>query len=588
MATLSATESQPIAVAVGEGNAKEVASKLEKQGVHFQEIVDDAREGANVQSVDLGVFKAFKLHWKAALWSMGISTCLVMEGYDLVIINSFFGQNDFIQRFGTLIPGTDKKEITAPWQSGLSNSALCGEIIGLAINGWASERFGYRRTLMAALFVMFCSIFVPVFMTSLPVLSFGDVLQGIPWGMFQTATTAFAVEICPQTLRHYLTTYVCFCWGLGILLSSIVVRASLGLAGNDWSWRLPFVLQWIWPIPLFMVAYFVPESPWWLVRKGRNADARESVRRLSPTGFYDDRGLDRQVALMMHTTALEAVETKGASYIDCFKGINLRRTSICCITWAMQWLCGNPLMSFAVVFYQKAGLSETMSLNFTIIMNTTYLWGVLISWKLMDHLGRRTIYILGGCLSCVILSTLGGLGFGSGKDISWATGSLLIVFALAYNCTIGSICYAIVSEVPSGRLRAKTIVLARLTYNLTGLVTNTITPRMLSETAWNWGSKGAFLYLGTCAILTVYFFFCLPETRNRSFGEIELLFENKVPARKFAKTKVDQFQTVTAVGTIYQPVAIAHINANGADDDRSIDEKKSSRTTLHTTTTNED
>ena len=77
----------------------------------------------------------------------------------------------------------------------------------------------------------------------------------------------------------------------------------------------------------------------------------------------------------------------------------------------------------------------------------------------MDHLGRRTIYILGGCLSCVILSTLGGLGFGSGKDISWATGSLLIVFALAYNCTIGSICYAIVSEVPSGRLRAKTIVL---------------------------------------------------------------------------------------------------------------------------------
>ena len=111
---------------------------------------------------------------------------------------------------------------------------------------------------------------------------------------------------------------------------------------------------------------------------------------------------------------------------------------------------------------------------------------------------------------------------------------------------------------------------------------------MLSENAWNWGSKGAFLYLGTCAILTVYFFFCLPETRNRSFGEIELLFENKVPARKFAKTKVDQFQTVTAVGTIYQPVAIAHINANGADDDRSIDEKKSSRTTLQTTTTNDE
>ncbi len=97
------------------------------------------------------------------------------------------------------------------------------------------------------------------------------------------------------------------------------------------------------------------------------------------------------------------------------------------------------------------------------------------------------------------------------------------------------------SEIPSGRLRAKSIVLARLAYNLTGLVTNTITPRALNADAWNWGAKVGYLYLGICALFTVYFFFCLPETRNRSFGEIELLFENKIGARKFSSTVVDQF-----------------------------------------------
>ena len=67
-----------------------------------------------------------------------------MEGYDLVIINSFFGQTAFKEKFGDTDPVSGEKFITSAWQTGLSNSALAGEIIGLAINGWASERFGYR------------------------------------------------------------------------------------------------------------------------------------------------------------------------------------------------------------------------------------------------------------------------------------------------------------------------------------------------------------------------------------------------------------------------------------------------------------
>lgn len=546
---------------VDDDHMKRLQNGVEKQGVRFQEVVKDAREGDKEANVDLGVYHAFKLHWKAALWSIAISTCLVMEGYDLVIINSFYGQPDFKARFGTLIPGTNEKEITAPWQSGLSNSALCGEIIGLAINGWASERFGFRRTLMAALTLMTFSIFVPVFATSLPVFSFGEVLQGIPWGMFQTLTTAFAVEICPQTLRHYLTTYVCFCWGLGIFLSSVVVRATLQIEGSQWSWRLPFVLQWVWPIPLLIVSYLVPESPWWLVRKGRYEQAKVSVRRLAPEGMDSDRQVDQQVALMIHTSSLEEAETQGASYLECFRGINLRRTVIVCIVWAFQWLCGNPFMNFAVVFFQRAGLDPAMSLNFNIIMNTTYMIGTVASWKLMDHFGRKTLYTAGGAILCVILAVIGGLGFGNGSNVSWAIGSLLIVFALAYNCTIGPVCYAIVAEIPSGRLRAKSIVLARLTYNLTGLVTNTITPRIISTTAWNWGAKGAFLYLGTCFIVTLWCFFYLPETRRRSFGQIEMLFEARIPARRFNSTVVDQFGSVYAVGRDGEKTDLTTINS---------------------------
>lgn len=59
--------------------------------------------------------------------------------------------------------------------------------------------------------------------------------------------------------------------------------------------------------------------------------------------------------------------------------------------------------------------------------------------------------------------------------------------------------------------------------------------------AWNWGAKAGFFYAGTNILCLIWCWFRLPETKDRSFGEIDLLFEAKVPARKFKYTQVDQF-----------------------------------------------
>lgn len=106
-----------------------------------------------------------------------------MEGYDVVLIASFYGHPAFLKKFG--VPGPEGKNIIpAAWQSGLGNGSSAGGIIGLLINGWASERFGPRKTFLIAMVLMIAAIFVPVFAQSLPVLTFGEVLCGIPWGKF--------------------------------------------------------------------------------------------------------------------------------------------------------------------------------------------------------------------------------------------------------------------------------------------------------------------------------------------------------------------------------------------------------------------
>jgi SP family general alpha glucoside:H+ symporter-like MFS transporter len=92
------------------------------------------------------------------------------------------------------------------------------------------------------------------------------------------------------------------------------------------SWKLPFALQWIWPVPLFIMACFVPQSPWWLVRQGRYQDAERSVARLTDAEHYSELEVKQSVAMMIHTTEMEKQTTAGASYIgDCHDGV--RRVS---------------------------------------------------------------------------------------------------------------------------------------------------------------------------------------------------------------------------------------------------------------------
>jgi SP family general alpha glucoside:H+ symporter-like MFS transporter len=60
-------------------------------------------------------------------------------------------------------------------------------------------------------------------------------------------------------LQGYLTAWVSMCWGIGGFLASVILRATLTIEGN-WAWRLAYMLQWVWPVPLFLVGWFAPES----------------------------------------------------------------------------------------------------------------------------------------------------------------------------------------------------------------------------------------------------------------------------------------------------------------------------------------
>jgi SP family general alpha glucoside:H+ symporter-like MFS transporter len=167
--------------------------------------------------------------------------------------------------------------------------------------------------------------------------------------------------------------------------------------------------------------------------------------------------------------------------------------------------------------------------------------GTVGSWFLMSRVGRRKIHFSGLCMQCLLLIIVGCLSFAGSNSSVWAIGALLIVFTFVYDFTVGPVTYSLISELSSTRLKAKTIVLARAAYNASNIFVNVMTNYQLSSSAWNWGAKAAFFWAGTALLSAVWVFFRLPEPKGRTYAELDLLFEHKVPARKFAQTKIDPF-----------------------------------------------
>ncbi|KAL2871432.1 general substrate transporter [Aspergillus lucknowensis] len=493
------------------------------------------------QEHNLGFWEALRRYPNAVLWSVLLSTSIIMEGYDIVLISSFIAQPSFRDQYGEFDPGTDSHQITAPWQNGLINAVSIGTIIGAFANGFFVQKYGYRKVLLASLVAISAFIFVSFFSTNLPTLLVGQLLCGIPWGVFATMAPAYASEVCPLALRGYLTVYVNLCWALGQLISA-GVQAGFASTTTEWSYRIPFAIQWAWPIVLFPILWFAPESPWHLVRAGKYAEAEIAAERL---GSAVQRAHTKEtIAMMIHTNEIERSIDEGTSYLDCFRGVDLRRTEIACMAFAAQPFCGSSMAGTPTYFFVQAGLPESISFRMSVGGLGIASVGTIISWFILRLFGRRTLYLWGlGGLSA-ILCAVGFTSVGAGVDSTagnYAQAGLMLAWLGVYYLTVGPICYAIISEVSSTRLRNKSICIARIVYYISQIVCNSVNPEMLNPTAGNWRGKTGFFWGGCSFVFFVWTFFRLPETRGKTFEELDILFARRVKTREFGRYNVDAY-----------------------------------------------
>ncbi|GFP59044.1 general alpha-glucoside permease [Trichoderma asperellum] len=499
-----------------------------------KDLISDAIDGEN-QEHDMGVWEAVKTHPWACLWAFTMCFTIVMESFDMFLNGNFVAQSAFQKEFGVFVEGSGWT-IPTKWQSALFQSGQCGAFVGVFLAGPITNRLGYRWTTILGLVLMNATIFISFFANSLTLLVVGQALEGVPWGFFIANAPAYASEIVPLPLRGACTATLQMAWSIG---SIIVAAATLGYNKRDdqWAWRVPLALQWIFPTPLLILIFIAPESPWWLIRRGRKDEALRSIERL---GGKSGQNSANTLAMMERTVEIEKQMGGAPTILDLFKGTDLRRTTITCLMYASQNFAGNLIANQATFFFEQAGIGSDRAFQLNLINSCLQFVANACSWFLTAWFGRRTIYLWGTATNITLLFILGiCASIPQSQSTNYAQACLGIIISFVFAGSLGPISYTIISETSSVRLRALSTGVGRAAYYVAEIPMIYLASRLLNPTGWNLAGKCGYVWGGTACVCWVMAYFFLPELKHRTYRESDILFNRRIAARKFKSTVID-------------------------------------------------
>ena len=292
-------------------------------------------------------------------------------------------------------------------------------MLGSVIGGPFQDRLGRRWSLGSS--SMLCSAGVAIcFLSTLPrppngrrgTFTAGKFVEGTAIGMMLCTTQTYMSEVLPPALRGPVLAFFPIFTLVGQLLGAVSVFTSLGY-GGDVSFRVPFASQWPFSAITIVLAWFLPESPVWLLRRGCVEKALRCQRRLR-----DDA--DEVIEELQETLHHEGEENSGRlSYLECFRGVDRRRTFIVIFANLLPQIFGLKLLSLVSYFIQVVGMDADLSLIMLIVgIIAGVIANVASLWTLRSF-GRRPLCISTLLVTAVFWASMGLAGCFEGQAVVW-------------------------------------------------------------------------------------------------------------------------------------------------------------------------
>ncbi|WWC60749.1 uncharacterized protein I303_103325 [Kwoniella dejecticola CBS 10117] len=483
---------------------------------------------------DLGLWATVKQNKVIAGVAMAAAFSASLEGYQINLNGGIISNKGFI----ALMPRDAKGAILGKYVSAWGGIQSTGQTLGQIFLQYATDALG-RKVAMYILFAfLVASVIVESTVKGWQTWLVAKLFSGIGVGMLQTTLPVYIAEIAPNNLRGFLINAYTFWFCLGQLLAGVALNE---LNARKVNFKDAIYTQWGMIGIMGIIFVLLPESPWWLVGKGKLDKASRVLERYY--GRIEGYNVADEVNVMVATIEAERVTAARNNQEGpwaVFQGRNLLRLLIAAAPKIIQQFVGLSVFnSYSTYFFQLAGNKNPFLV--TVILGCVQLLAMLITAPLSDSIGRRPLTVYPYGITSLSVLALGIIGFFDYSSKS--LGSLLIFFAcLATFTTTGAsaIGYVYASEIPTYRLRARTSGWGLALSNMVAILFSFCTPLMLNGDA-KWGVKTGLFFGVAGSIATVVGWFILPEVARRSPAEIDELFEKKVPLRKFKgyKTEVE-------------------------------------------------
>ncbi|EXL40182.1 hypothetical protein FOCG_17283 [Fusarium oxysporum f. sp. radicis-lycopersici 26381] len=489
-------------------------------------------------ATSLTLLQSLKQNYRSVIFSILMATGPMAFGFDIIIVGVVTAFPAFLQRFGELQNGMPI--LPSIWLSLWNASMQIGFMIGSVIVGWVADRFGRKISMMTGSIITAAGIAV-VYTCDLSdsmghrrgTFLAGKIVIGMGLSMMATTCMTYNSEIVPVKLRGFALSLFQFQLVFGQLIAAVVAGSQIPDGFQRMSYRICFATQWALAGTAFISALIVPESPAWLLRKNDEAGARKSFGWLYKP-FQVEAAMVALQSTLEHERQ-EQADTADVTWSECFKGPNFRRMRIIIFASIVQQFHGTTFVANGTYFMIIAGLSPEKSIMVLEIASGLSLAAIMISWFLVDYLGRRRTIM--GCTALLAATWLsvGIAGFFSTQAALWYMGVMINLVMVFFNIGSGPVIPIIASETSSVRLRAKANAVGFICNSFMSWVFNFCVPYIFNSDEGNLGGKTGLIFAALSVIAWVVFWFDLPEMKNRTYLELDEMFENKVKTRQFRK-----------------------------------------------------
>ncbi|KAK1622958.1 lactose permease [Colletotrichum phormii] len=414
---------------------------------------------------------------------------------------------------------------------GLMNAVYpLGKVVALFIVTYISDRYGRKLPLVLGLVACIGFAILQGMSKDLPSFVIARALLGFFTTFISQPSPILITELAYPTHRGRITALYNTFFYFGSIFAAWCTFGTFKIA-STWSWRIPSILQGAVPIIQLMGVYFIPESPRWLMRRGRKDEARKVFADCHAGGNLNDPLVDFEMREVELTLGEEAEAMSQSSWLELVRTpANRKRTLIACIVgFSSQWNGVAVVSYYLSLVLNTIGITEVKDQTLINGMLQIFNWiiSTFLGALMVDRLGRRPLFLIStaGMLASYIAWT--GLTSHFVASHNEATGravvAFIFIFYFFYDIAWTPLLQAYPVEIFPYTLRGRGLSVTYITA-FTGLIIgNQVNPIAMKAIAWKY-------YIVFCCILGVLFvviWFLFPETKGHTLEEIREVFEGK-------------------------------------------------------------